>query len=60
MIVLGLANIAAALTLSFAAWAWFVSVGLLSAKLLAGAVQYVVFRSAALRSIAGRTKTQAG
>jgi intracellular septation protein len=41
---LGVANIAVALFTDFATWAWFVSVGLLGAKIAAFLLQYAVFR----------------
>lgn len=49
MIVLGIANLVVAMTASFATWAWFVSVGLLSAKIAAFLVTYLVFRLTAKR-----------
>lgn len=41
---LGLANIAVAVFADFTTWAWFVSVGLLGAKVAAFLLQYAVFR----------------
>ena len=49
MIALGSANLIVALTASFATWAWFVSAGLLGAKLFGFLVTYLVFRFAATR-----------
>ena len=47
MIALGVANLVVALTASFATWAWFVSAGLIGAKVAAFAATYLVFRLAA-------------
>ena len=55
MIVLGVANLVVAMTASFATWAWFVSIGLLSAKVAAFFVTYLVFRLSATH----QAKTQA-
>jgi intracellular septation protein len=52
MMVLGVTNLVVALTASFSTWAWFVSVGLLGAKIAAFFVQYIVFRVAAERRAA--------
>ena len=51
MLALGVTNIAVALYADFATWAWFVSVGLVSAKFGAFALQYVVFRTIIARRI---------
>ena len=45
MAALGLANLVIAVSFDFAAWAWFVSLGAVSAKVVAFALQYIVFRS---------------
>jgi intracellular septation protein len=45
MFTLGALNIVIALTLSFAIWAWFISVGAVGAKIVAFLAQYVVFRT---------------
>jgi intracellular septation protein len=45
MLVLGAINLLVALTMSFAAWAWFISFGAVGAKVVAFLVQYWVFRS---------------
>jgi intracellular septation protein A len=42
---LGLANLFIALRLGFAAWAWFISLGSVGAKLAAFALQYGIFRA---------------
>jgi intracellular septation protein len=44
MFALGLANLYVAATFSVAAWAWFISVGALGAKVVAFLVQFVVLR----------------
>jgi intracellular septation protein len=49
---LGLTNLFIALRLDFMAWAWFVSVGSVGAKLAAFALQYAVFRMIARQRIA--------
>jgi intracellular septation protein len=49
---LGLTNLIIVLYFSFAAWAWFVSVGAVGAKVAAGALQYAVFRSIVRRRLA--------
>lgn len=49
MIALGIANFIVAMTASFATWAWFVSVGLLVAKIAAFLATYLVFRVSATR-----------
>jgi intracellular septation protein len=45
MFLLGAINVFVALTMSFAAWAWFISFGAVGAKVVAFLVQYWVFRS---------------
>lgn len=45
MILLGAINLFVALTMSFAAWAWFITFGAVGAKVVAFLVQYWVFRS---------------
>jgi intracellular septation protein len=45
MILLGAINLGVALTMSFAAWAWFITFGAVGAKVVAFLVQYWVFRS---------------
>ncbi|HEX6441958.1 MAG TPA: septation protein IspZ [Stellaceae bacterium] len=45
MLTLGLTNLAIALCGDFATWAWFVSIGLVSAKVGAFGLQYLVFRA---------------
>jgi intracellular septation protein len=45
MILLGAINLVVALTMSFAAWAWFITFGAVGAKVVAFLVQYWVFRS---------------
>lgn len=49
MIALGVINLIVAMTASFATWAWFVSAGLLAAKVAAFLVTWLVFRLAAGR-----------
>lgn len=49
MIALGLANLLVAMFMPFRTWAWFVSVGLLGAKIAGFALTYLVFRAAAAR-----------
>jgi intracellular septation protein len=49
---LALANLIVALNYDFATWAWFVSVGLVGAKLTAFALQYGVFRAIVRQRIA--------
>jgi intracellular septation protein A len=44
MFMLGLANLYVAATFSIAAWAWFISVGAVGAKVVAFLVQFVVLR----------------
>jgi intracellular septation protein len=44
MLVLGGLNLFIALTMSFQAWAWFISFGAMGAKVAAFLVQYLVFR----------------
>ena len=48
---IGLANIAIALYADFATWAWFVSVGAVSAKIAAFLLQYAVFRILVRRNL---------
>ena len=55
MIALAAANLISALTLPFATWAWFVSTGLVAAKMGAVGVQYVVFRVSATRRAKSQT-----
>jgi intracellular septation protein len=45
MLLLGAINLIVALTMSFTAWAWFITFGAVGAKVLAFLVQYWVFRS---------------
>ena len=45
MFVLGALNLVVALTMSFAAWAWFITFGAVGAKVVACLVQYWIFRS---------------
>jgi intracellular septation protein len=45
MFVLGAINLIVATTMSFQAWAWFITVGAVGAKVVAFLVQYWVFRS---------------
>jgi intracellular septation protein len=49
---LGVANLVIALECSVATWAWFISFGAIGAKLVAFALQYVVFRAIIIRRIA--------
>ena len=49
---LGLANLFIVLHLGFAAWAWFISVGSVGAKLTAFALQYGIFRAIVRQRIA--------
>jgi intracellular septation protein len=42
---LGTLKIIIAVTLPFAMWAWFISVGSLGAKIIAFPLQYVIFRT---------------
>lgn len=51
MLTLGLINLAIALYADFATWAWFVSVGLVSAKIGAFGLQYLVFRAIVRRRL---------
>jgi intracellular septation protein A len=44
MFALGLTNLYVAATFSVAAWAWFISVGAVGAKVVAFLVQFAVFR----------------
>lgn len=53
MMALAALNLMVALTASFQTWAWFVSVGLLGAKIVAFVAQYVVFRVAVARRMNG-------
>src|SRR5262245_51709708 len=45
MLLLGAINLVVALTMSFAAWGWFITFGAVGAKVVAFLVQYWVFRS---------------
>ena len=49
MIAMGIANLIVALTMSFSTWAWFVSVGLVGAKIVGFLATYLVFHIAASR-----------
>ncbi len=51
MVTLGLINIAIAATGDMVLWAWFVSVGAMGAKILAFAVQYLLFRTIIYRKM---------
>ena len=48
---LGVANLVIAVSFDFATWAWFVSFGAVGAKLVAFALQYVVFRTLVRRRL---------
>lgn len=50
---LGTLNIIIAVTLPFAVWAWFISVGAIGAKLVAFLLQYVIFRTIVRRKLRG-------
>jgi intracellular septation protein A len=52
MVALAVTNVIVALTASFTTWAWFVSAGLLLAKVAAFGVQYLVFRLSARPTLA--------
>ena len=52
MFVLGALNIVIAVTLPFAVWAWFISVGAIGAKVVAFLVQYAIFRTIIRRKLA--------
>lgn len=49
MFALALANVVVATSFDFRVWAWFVSVGLIGAKLVAFLVQYVVMRTTIMK-----------
>ena len=51
MIVLGALNLLVALTMSIQAWAWFITVGAVGAKVVAFLAQYWVFRSIIVRKL---------
>jgi intracellular septation protein len=51
MAALGLANLVIAVNFDFATWAWFVSFGAVGAKVVAFALQYVVFRTLVRRRL---------
>jgi intracellular septation protein len=51
MIALGALNLLVALTMSIQAWAWFITVGAVGAKVVAFLVQYWVFRSIIVRKL---------
>jgi intracellular septation protein A len=51
MVTLGLINIVIAATGDMVLWAWFVSVGAMGAKILAFAVQYLLFRTIIYRKM---------
>ena len=53
MFALGALNIVIAVTLPFAVWAWFISVGAIGAKVVAFLVQYAIFRTIVRRKLAG-------
>ena len=53
MLTLGLINLAIAGYANFATWAWFVSVVLVTVKLTAFALQYIVFRAIIRRRLTG-------
>jgi intracellular septation protein len=50
---LGTLNMIIAVTLAFAVWAWFISVGAMGAKLVAFLLQYVSFRTIVRRKLRG-------
>src|SRR5262245_40782061 len=51
MFVLGAANLFVALTMSIEAWAWFITVGAVGAKVVAFLAQYCVFRAIVRRKL---------
>jgi intracellular septation protein len=51
MAAIGLANLVIAVSFDFATWAWFVSFGAIGAKVVAFALQYVVFRALVRRRL---------
>jgi intracellular septation protein A len=51
MAAIGLANLVIAVSFDFATWAWFVSFGAVGAKVVAFALQYVVFRALVRRRL---------
>ena len=51
MFALGLTNLYVAATFSVAAWAWFISVGAIGAKVIAFLAQFLVFRSLVRRRL---------
>lgn len=56
MLTLALANLVVATTLSFQAWAWFVGVGMIGAKILGVLVQYAVARTLIARKLRAATQ----
>jgi hypothetical protein len=50
---LGTLNMIIAVTVPFAAWAWFISVGAMGAKIVAFLLQYVSFRTIVRRKLRG-------
>jgi len=53
MFVLGALNIIIAVTLPFAVWAWFISVGAIGAKIVAFFLQFLIFRTIVRRKLLG-------
>jgi intracellular septation protein len=51
MLVLGALNLFIATTMSFQAWAWFITIGAVGAKVVAFLVQYWIFRSIVRRKL---------
>jgi intracellular septation protein len=57
MFLLGGLNLFIAVTMSFQAWAWFISFGAVGAKVAAFLVQYLVFRSIVRRKLQSEQQT---
>ena len=58
MFVLGAINLFVATTMSFQAWAWFITFGAVGAKVVAFLAQYWIFRSIITRSLSGKPSPQ--
>jgi intracellular septation protein len=56
MFVLGAINLVVATTMSFQAWAWFITFGAIGAKVVAFFVQYAIFRSIIGRKLRGEAQ----
>lgn len=59
MFVLGAVNTFAATTMSFQAWAWFITFGAVGAKVVAFLIQYVMFRRLITRKLRGEAAASA-